>query len=55
MRKDCWMRGDGPLVPFGGVFRAELAEAGHPLGSREALPAVDEPTQSLAGHGGSGD
>ena len=35
MRKDCWMRGDGPLVPFGGVFRAELAEAGHPLGSQK--------------------
>ena len=35
MRKDCWMRGKGPLVPFGGVFRAELAEAGHPLGSQK--------------------
>jgi integrase/recombinase XerD len=35
MRKDCWMRGDGPLVPFGGLFRAELAEAGHPPGSEK--------------------
>jgi integrase/recombinase XerD len=30
MRKDCWIRGNGPLVPFAETFRAELAEAGHP-------------------------
>lgn len=33
MRKDCWMAGEGPLVPFAEVFRAELIEAGHPPGS----------------------
>ena len=33
MRKDCWIRGDGPLVPFAEAFRVELEEAGHPSGS----------------------
>jgi hypothetical protein len=33
MRKDCWIRGDGPLVPFAEAFRIELEEAGHPTGS----------------------
>lgn len=33
MRKDCWIRGEGPLVPFAEVFRGELAEAGHPPSS----------------------
>lgn len=33
MRKDCWMAGDGPLVPFAEGFRTELVEAGHPPGS----------------------
>ncbi len=35
MRKDCWMRGEGPLVSFGEVFQTELAEAGHPPGSQK--------------------
>lgn len=30
MRKDCWIRGQGPLVPLAEGFRAELVEAGHP-------------------------
>ena len=33
MRNDCWMAGEGPLVPFAEVFRAELVEAGHPPAS----------------------
>jgi integrase/recombinase XerD len=33
MRKDCWRAGDGPLVPFAEMFRANLIEAGHPPGS----------------------
>ncbi len=33
MRKDCWIRKDGPLVPFAEAFRVELEEAGHPPGS----------------------
>jgi len=33
MRKDCWIQGDGPLVPFAEAFRDELEEAGHPTGS----------------------
>jgi site-specific recombinase XerD len=33
MRKDCWIQGDGPLVPFADAFRVELEEAGHPTGS----------------------
>jgi len=33
MRKDCWMAGSGPLVPFVDVFRDELVAAGHPPGS----------------------
>lgn len=30
MRKDCWIRGQGPLVSFAEAFRAELQAAGHP-------------------------
>lgn len=33
MRKDCWIQGDGPLVPFAEAFSVELEEAGHSTGS----------------------
>ena len=33
MRKDCWIAGEGPLVPFAEMFRDDLVNAGHPPGS----------------------
>ncbi|MGH2718017.1 MAG: tyrosine-type recombinase/integrase, partial [Actinomycetota bacterium] len=30
MRKDCWIRGEGPLVPLAEAFRFVLREVGHP-------------------------
>ena len=47
MRKDCWIRGQGPLVSFAEAFRAELQDRPSTLLS-EALPVVDGSTQSLA-------
>lgn len=33
MRKDCWIRGQGPLAAFAEAFGAELQAAGHPPAS----------------------
>ena len=34
MRKDCWIRGEGPLVPFAEGFRDWMLGLGHPRGAR---------------------
>ncbi len=33
MRKDCWIRGEGPLAAYAQAFRGHLVEAGHPATS----------------------
>lgn len=52
MRKDCWIRGEGPLVLFAEGFRAELAGAGHPRGSvKHYLLLMGQLNRWLVGHG----